>query len=414
MGLAPALIHRQKGFEEARDTAFTMGVLRGLILAAVLFFISPFIAGFYDEQGLTWFLRVIALALIMDGLRNINLVALQKKLDFKRIAIVEQSVAVISTLGVIILAWYLRSVWALVLGNIVTAGAHMIFSYVIVPGRIRFAFDRKIAADLFRYGKFITGMSIVLFIVNEMDTALVGKILGMEVLGYYVVAFLLANLPVSYISRAASRLMFPAYAELQNRPEPLREAYLITIRLVSAITVPAAFGLMVLAPEIIGLIYGEKWLPAVRPLQILAFYGACRSITSLNGYLLNGIGTPGVNFYIALLRLGILPLLLVNFTIRWETTGAAVAVLIAIAFQMLIGLVVVCRRIGIKSFQLLNALFIWTAASGIMAAALFLIKTSFEITLLGLIGLIFSGVAVYLLCAGRHLWSLVSNLRALM
>ena len=413
MGLAPALIYRQQGFEEAKDTAFTLGVLRGVALASVLFFIAPYIGNFYEEKGLRLFLRVISVALVLDGFRNINIVALQKQIDFKRISIMEQLVAVVSTIGIIALAWYLRSVWALVLGHVFTSAVHVGSSYLVVPGKVRFRFNRRIAGELFNYGKFITGMSIVFFLVTEMDNAVIGKMLGMEMLGYYVVAFLLANLPVTYISRAASRLMFPAYAELQSRSEALQHSYLLSVRFVTAVTVPAAFGLMVLAPEIIGLVYGQKWMPAVAPLQILAYFGACRSITSLNGYLLNGIGRPNVNFYISLLRFGLLPVLLITFTRNWGMPGAAAAVLVPIAIQLLLSLIAVCRFTGTQLLDVIKSIGLWAVCSAAMAGVLFAVKSTLQITIPILIFLVLLGVGIYLLLTGRRLMTLIKHAREL-
>ncbi len=414
MGLAPALIHRQGGFEEAKDTAFTMSVLRGVALASVLFFIAPFIGDFYEEKGLGLFLRVISLALVLDGFRNINIVALQKQIDFKRISIVEQLVAVLSTIGIIALAWYFRSVWALVLGRVLTSAVHVASSYFVIPGKIRFRFNRKLAGELFRYGKFITGMSIVLFLATEMDNAIVGKMLSMEMLGYYVVAFLLANLPVTYVSKAISKVMFPAYAELQGKTQALQEAFRLEVGLTTAITVPAAFGLMILAPEIIGLVYGERWMPAVAPLQILAFFGACRSIASTNGYLLNAIGYPNINFYTTLLRFGLLPFLLIGFILQWEMAGAATAVLIGIFIQMSFGLWAVCRLTGTKFRQLTGNLVTWILCSAIMAGILFAVKSSLEVTIPLLVFLVFLGVVIYFLLAGRRIMALIKHARGLM
>lgn len=411
MGIAPALIYRQQNFEEAKDTAFTMVVFRGLLLSSVLFVVAPFVADFYDEKSLTLFLRVISIALVLDGCRNINLVALQKHLNFKKISIIEQSVALISTIGVIVLAWYFRSVWALVIGHVFTSAAHLIASYAIVSGRIRFYFNRKIAGELFRYGKFITGMSIILFIVNEMDNAVIGKVLGMEMLGYYVVAFLLADLPVKYLSRVVSKIMFPAYTELQNRPRELKDTYLLTVQFVSSVTVPAAFGLMALAPEIIGLVYGEKWMPAVGPLKILAFFGACRSITSLNGYLLNGIGRPHVNFYITFLRLGLLSAVVLPFTLHWGLSGVAMAVLLPMIVQMVTSTFLVYKFIGAHPLEILRSAGVWIACSALMAYVLLLTKSYFtEVTLLLLVFLIFFGMAIYFILTAYSFKALIRRL----
>ena len=190
-GFAAALVHRQDRFEEARDTAFTLMVIRGLLLMLVVAVAAPFIAAAYEEPDLTGLLRVLAIAFLLDGMCNINAVALQKNLDFRRLAYMELSVAALGTVMSIGLAWWLRSVWALVAGAVLSAAAHLVMSYVFIPGRPRLALQRQMVRELFGYGKFITAAAILLYLATEIDNALVGKLLGMQMLGFYVIAYLL-------------------------------------------------------------------------------------------------------------------------------------------------------------------------------------------------------------------------------
>ena len=164
---------------------------------------------------------------------------------------------------VISLAYFLRSAWALVLSQIIVSIVNTVLSYIFIPGQIKFRFNMEMAKSLFGYGKFVTGLAIVIYITTEIDNAIVGKILGMEMLGYYEIAYSLANLPATNISKVASRIMFPAYSSIQSNLQKLREVYLNVFILLSKITIPAAAGLAILAPEIITIVYGEKWVPAV-------------------------------------------------------------------------------------------------------------------------------------------------------
>ena len=163
-GIAPALIHRQDRVEEAKDTAYTLQILRGFLLAILAVPLAPLAAYYYNEPQLQNVILALSAVFIISGFSNINTVLLQKELDFRRLAYLELTVSLVSTVSVSILAYIMRSVWALVIGQVLTSLLRVSLSYIIVPGRPAMRFDRQIAKELFGYGRFITGLTIVLFI----------------------------------------------------------------------------------------------------------------------------------------------------------------------------------------------------------------------------------------------------------
>jgi lipopolysaccharide exporter len=355
-GIASALIHRQNGFEDAKYTAFSMFLIRGLLLSTILFFSAPFIAEFYEHDLLTSILQVIAIAFIINSFNNINTISYQKKLNYRRLANLEQTVAVVNTIVTIALAYYLRSVWALVGGYLITITFNTLLSYILIPGRPKIEFNKAIAVELLSYGKFITGATIVLYIAKELDNAILGKILGMTNLGYYVVAFTMADLLSNQVARFASQIMFPAYSELQNDKKSLRNAFLKSLNLVFTLTLPATVCIVLIANELILNVYGKKWMPAVEPLQILCIFGMVRSATMVTGYLLNGIGKPNIDFYTALVRLTILAIIIYPLIYLYGLNGAAISVTIAIGFQWLFAIRAVSKLINVSKIELFNTM----------------------------------------------------------
>jgi PST family polysaccharide transporter/lipopolysaccharide exporter len=286
----------------------------------------------------------------------------------------------------------------------------MFLSYILIPGHPRLKFNRKIAWELFHYGKFITGVGIVLFIATEIDNVVVGKVLGMEALGYYYIAFMLANLPATHISKIASRVLFPAYSKLQNDPTALNEAYLRALGLIGSIAIPAAVGLLILAHEIITLVYGVKWQAAVGPLMILCVLGGVRAITSLNGYLMNGIGKPNVSFYIIVFRVVLIGILIYPMTLYYGLEGAAVAVTIPIIIQLIISMLSLKKLIGLKITSVLKVSGSILLRAMLMAAVLILLKLYLDpIDELELVLLVILGGGLYLVINRKQIFSFVKG-----
>jgi len=395
-GIGQALIQRQSSFEEARDTAFTLLLARGAILATLLILIAPFAANFYDAGELEPMLNALSITFLLGGFININTIARQKELDFRQLTLISQTSAFLGTLITLIAAYAWRNVWALVVGHIATATLHMLLSYYFIPGKPRIRFNKKISFELLSYSKFITASSIVLFVATHIDTAVIGKALGTASLGYYVLAFTFANLVTANISKLASAIMMPAYSQLQGDMPALRGAYLNTLTLVAFVTFPAAIGVIVTAEHVVQLVYGSKWAPAVPALQILLGFGLLRSIASVNGYVFEGVGKPQIPLYASVMRLAVLAPLIVPISVYFGLPGAAAAVTFAMMTQCITFMFFTRREIGVSVRATLSSLTgpFWKSTSmGLFVYALSAAVDGAQP--LGLVILISSGVLVY-------------------
>jgi PST family polysaccharide transporter/lipopolysaccharide exporter len=373
-----------------------MLVARGVILASILAATAPWIGLFFEEPRLVSMLTALSSVFIITSLTNVNTIAHQRNLDFRRLTFLNQLSAAVSLIVTTILAYWMRSVWALVVGQIIAVSIYSVLSYHFVGGRMRFGFDSIVARDLLRYGKFITGSSIVVYVASELDSAAIGKILGTEMLGYYALALTIANLATANLSKVASAIMMPAYSRLQSDQAALRRAYLGSLELVLAITMPATGGLLLLAGPIIGVLYGNDWLVATEPLQILAVFGLLRAMASFSGYLFEGLGRPKVAFQLGMLRLVIIVPLIVPMAQRFGLAGVAVAVTVSMAVQWLAGLILLRRLVGIPSGLL--ALTLWRPAwkTIVMAIAVHACTLCMDPTAIaGLLLSIVVGVVVY-------------------
>ena len=193
MGFMAALIERQDNVEEAKNTTFTLNVVRGVIISLIVIFIAPIVANYYERTDLINIIRLLSIPFIIKGISNINLIILRKDLNFKKITIFEISYNILSVVLTIILVLFFRNIWALVAAGIIDSFLYTGLSFLLIPGRPRFGFNYKIFKELFSYGKFVTGTIITMFLLAQGDNAFVGKVLGMEALGYYVLAFSLGE-----------------------------------------------------------------------------------------------------------------------------------------------------------------------------------------------------------------------------
>jgi O-antigen/teichoic acid export membrane protein len=412
-GFGQALVHRQDRFEDARDTAFTLMVLRGVGLAALSWVIAPWVAAFYGQPILSQAVGAVGLTFLLMGFQNINSVALQKELDFRRLSYMEQLSALLSFIATIAMAWWMRNVWALIYAQVVTAAITSALSFVMIPGRTRFRFNWEVARTLFGYGRYITGLAIVLFLTRELDNGLIGKVLGPSMLGFYVAAYTLANIPSTNISKLVSRVMFPLFSKLQGDLPALRQEYARGIRLITSLVVPVSVAIIVLAHEIVSVLYGPRWEPVVLPLQILAVFGLFRALWMLNGYLYNAIGKPHVDFSTSLTRLVLMAAALYPLTVRFGLAGAATAVTVPMILQCVAGVFLSKRFIqapfSLALQPLLAASVQGAVLAGVLLAAKFVVGSNPRIALVLLAAI---ATAVYLALNLRQVRTLLATSHA--
>ena len=330
-----ALIYRQDNESSAADTAWILNIMRGVILFVIVFLAAPWISGFYGQPILAKAIRFIAFVFIMDGFQNVNLVLFEKSLDYKKIALSRIARSLLSCAIVLSLAFFMRSLWALLVGILFRSLYNLCVSYLIQKKKPQFHFDKKLAGELINYSKYITGAVILVFLTTRGDDAIIGKIIGMRELGFYSYAYLIANLPSTHFTNIFSEVIFPSYSTISGDRIKLKNAFLSVLKLVSHIAIPAGVGILILSKEIVLLLLGPVWEPVIEPLRILVIFGVVRSLAATTGPIFKAIGKPNIIFYVTLGKLLVILAIIFPLTITYGIVGAALAVTLPMALEQL-------------------------------------------------------------------------------
>jgi len=327
-GFQEALIQKKGSVAAYLDTAWTISVMRGLLLFTILFLAAPVIAEFFSATKAVLIIRIIAFSTLLTGFRNVGILYLTKDLDFKKKSFYEFSAASVDLVVSIFLVIMLRNVWALVWGGLAGNLVRLIMSFIIQPSRPRFKFEREKAAELIRYGRWLLGSGILIFFVTQGDDIFVGKILGVTALGFYQMAYLLSNLPATEITHVMSQVTFPAYTKLQDNLPGLKTAYTEVLQVALLVSFPVAGAIFTLGPDFTHIFLGNHWLPMIPALQVLVVAGFIRSTGSLTGTLFQAVGRPDLGTKLQIAKLSILLIVIYPLTIRWGILGTALAVVI--------------------------------------------------------------------------------------
>jgi O-antigen/teichoic acid export membrane protein len=325
-GFQAALIQKKENVESYLDTAWTVSAIRGIVLFLILFLSAPVIAKFFNSPQATLIIRVIAVSTLLSGFRNIGILFFQKELEFNKQFIYELSATLVDITVAISLAIILRNVWALVWGGLAANFVRLFMSYMLHPYRPRIRFEKEKFQDLFGFGRWVLGSSILVFLITQGDDIFVGKMLGVAALGFYQMAYLISNLSATEITHVISQVTFPAYSKLQDDLTKLREAYLKILQLTTFISIPLAGGIFIFAPEFTKIFLGDKWMPMVPAIEVLVLAGLLRSISATTGPVFQAVGKPEIVTKWQPVRLFVLLAIIYPFTVQWGILGTSLAV----------------------------------------------------------------------------------------
>lgn len=369
-----ALIQRKEIDRQFLDSAWTVTVLRGVMLFAAMFFAAPWAGQFFKTPQATPIIQAYGLVVLLRGLANIGVIHFRKELEFNKQFVYQFSGMLVDVSLAILIACIYRTVWALVLGALAGETVRCIASYIVHPYRPRFRFNRQKTAQLFHFGKWVLGSQILGYFLAQGDDILVGRVLGVAALGFYQMAYKLSNMPATEISSVIAQVSFPAYSKLQHDPTLLGQAYLRILHLTALITIPIAGIIFILSGEFVGLFLGERWLAIVPAIKILALYGMFGSIGGTTGVVFMAMGRPHLGTRIKTGQLILLAILIYPLTSRWGIVGTSVAVTIEAAVIVPVAVWVVLKilRFGVK--KPVKLLVLPLAASLAMIAIVYTLK----------------------------------------
>jgi len=216
VGVSPAIMQSKRGDDQVfLNTAWTIQVLRGVALFLTACALAWPLAWFYEEPQLLHLLPVAGVALLIAGLNPTALDTAKRHLRWGRLTSIEFGVQITGIVAGIALAWWLQSVWALVLANVISTSVALALHWLTLPGaHNRFGWDRPALRELVNFGQWIFLSTICGFLFNQADKLILGKYLSFDVFGVYNIGFFLASFPMLLGNMFTWRMLIPIYREL--------------------------------------------------------------------------------------------------------------------------------------------------------------------------------------------------------
>jgi O-antigen/teichoic acid export membrane protein len=369
-GIEGAIIRDENPDRELYDTGFTINAIRGLLTGIVVAALAIPISRFFDNPAMVDVLYVVAAGSAISALENIGVVDFRRFIAFDKEFQLKLFPRLLSVVSGIVLAFWLRSYWALVDAILINQIATVIISYLIHPYRPRLTLTgwRRISG----YSVMIWLITLVGVAQGAASNVVIGRVSGTGDVGIYGVGAEIAGLPSSELIGPLCRAAFSGFSEAKQGGDNGATMMLRMLGLMALITVPAGFGLSLIAYPIVKLGFGKEWLGAVPLLEIfgiattVTIFGSIAStLFAVQAWLKASLK---LNVALMLLRLA----LLVALVPRYGLIGAAIAVSIVDVVSQIVYFLVMTRRLQVSVAAIFARIWRTLIGAGAMTAVLML------------------------------------------
>jgi O-antigen/teichoic acid export membrane protein len=396
LGVSLAIVRWRTDPAAIAPTVATISVGMSVLLFGALCLAAGPLAAVMGEPEAAPVVRVMALAVILNGLVATPAALLQREFQQRRRMAVDQINTWLGAAVSLALALLGMGAMSLAVGRIAGSAASAVLYLRWSPLPYRFGFDRKCARSLMRFGLPLAGASLVVFAVGYADQIIAGSTLGATVLGFYVLAFNLSCWPVSLFSQPLRSVAPAALARLQGDQLMLQRSFTGIVRLLLAVSLPACLLLAGAAAPVVTLVYGRAWGPAATALTFLSLAAASRILFEVSYDLLVVVGqTRGILVVQCLWLVLLVPALIVGA--RWDgLRGIAIAQAATATLLVLPAYAYLLQRAGMSVIALLSAA--WPAAAASVGVGGFAYAIS-GIVPSALTACVVAGLAALVACA---------------
>lgn len=270
-GFSLALIRMPAPQRVHYDTAWTMSVLRGLVIAVGLVLTAGWQAGLMHDQRIRALMWVLAATALLQSLESVRLIDCQRALRFEvmmRYAVVSK----LATFGLVVpLALLLRSYWALTLAGLFGRLLVIIpYSFWLAPYRPHLSLGAW--REMFNFSKWLALGNVGVILDLQLMNFVVGRYDGISAVGLYQVVNQVAMLPITEIAAPIRQPAYAGFARIHQDVVQLRGHFVAGLAMQAVLILPLTAGIAIAAPEIVTVFLGQKWATATPLLPAIAVY----------------------------------------------------------------------------------------------------------------------------------------------
>ncbi len=357
LGLGYAFAQHKQVDGKSVGTFFIADFAAAIAGLLLMLLSAPILAYWGYPSGVVQACVILAVAAMAESMMGTGGTLLEKEMHFAPTSVIQSIVFPISYLPAFWLALQERGVWALVAQNVAYNLLFLAGIWWMVRRRmpslwqLHWQFDATLARQFVRFGATVGLTLLAGLLLTQLDNFMIGTLVGVTVLGFYDRAYRTAQWPSTLLSSLISRAAFYTYARLQDDLTRLQKTVTMMLWVITTLALPIALVIFITAPDLIRLLYGDRWLPSSLFLRILVVYAVMRPLWENAGSLFIAIGKPRLTTRFTIIQALVLAIAGLPLTMVWGALGTCAAVGMAFVTGLVLTYRQLAREIPIRILQ---------------------------------------------------------------
>lgn len=328
LALGQAIVQRRTLSAADKATAFWTSVGAGVGFTLVGIGLSGPVAEFFGEPRLRPMIMVLSLNFVISSIGTTQSALLVREMAFRGLEIREIAAAGAGAATAITVALAGGGAWAIISQQLAVSIVSTVLVWMYSSWRPTLHFSTASLRGLAGYTANVLGTNTVTQLRATTDNILIGRFLGTSALGAYALAYNIILVPFNRVAVPVAQVLFPAMSRIQDDPGLVAEYWRRSIRMLGAFAMPALVGLVLVAPDFVPVVLGEKWKDAVPVIQLLAVVGLLQTLQFLNPIVLQALDRTSLLFRWSLASYAAAVVAFV-IGLHWGIVGVAAAFLVA-------------------------------------------------------------------------------------
>ncbi|OSZ82389.1 hypothetical protein CAP35_03715 [Chitinophagaceae bacterium IBVUCB1] len=287
-GLAEFLLaYRKDDTEEIFNAAFWFNVLLTISISIVFIACVPFWAVWQHDERILYIGIIAAGIFIFSQLQTIPKTWLSKNLQFDKQVKMQAPFIILVPLAKIAAVFAGWGVYSLIIPTLIFQPVLTLWMYKSIELKIKLRLLTNRWKEIYHFTKHLIGATVFTRITDYGDKFILARFVGIDKLGIYNIAFQLAELFTGQLTQVANNVLSSSLPKYVDDKNIFYKHYINFLKAFSFLILPLLVIMFIVAKPMVLLLYGEKWLEAVLPLQILIVAAAFKALSSSYGCVMN-------------------------------------------------------------------------------------------------------------------------------
>ena len=281
-GMGQSLIQDEDCDDTDFSTVFFMNMGMSLVLYAMLFFASPWIASFFSRPILVPLIRVYGLVYVISASMSVQRSILRKRMQFKKLTFSDLPGTALGAICGIFMAYNGYGVWSLIGLQLSSKGLRSVFLWISSSWYPSIKLSKDKFLKHWNFGYKLMVSNIIGSTFRELNSFFIGRWFSVTMLGFYGRARSLTYYPINTVTQIIAKVSYPLLSTVKSEKERVLHIYKLILRSLFFLVTPVMLSAAVVAKPLFILLFTEKWLPAVPYFQVIVLSGILYPVNNFN------------------------------------------------------------------------------------------------------------------------------------